>query len=63
MVQAAGGGVMVGEIFSWNTLGTLVPIEHRFNTTAYLSIVVVHVHSFRTTVYDSLIHALKQFIS
>ncbi len=62
MVQAA-GGVMVWGIFSWHTLGTLVPIEHRFNTTAYLNIVDVHVHSFRTTVYDSLIHALKQFIS
>ncbi len=62
MVQA-GGGVMVGGIFSWNTLGTLVPIEHRFNTTAYLSIVADHVHPFMTTVYDSLIYALKQFIS
>ncbi len=62
MVQAA-GGVMVGGIFSWHTLGTLVPIEHRLNATAYLSIVVVHVHSFRTTVYDSLTHALKLFIS
>ncbi len=40
-VQAAGGdgGVMVWGIFSWHTLGPLVPIEHRFNATAYLSIV------------------------
>ncbi len=38
-VQAAGGGVMVWGIFSWHTLGPLVPIEHRLNTTAYLSIV------------------------
>ena len=32
-VQAGGGGVMVWGIFSWQTLGTLVPIEHRLNTT------------------------------
>ncbi len=30
MVQAADGGVMVWGIFSWNTLGPLVPIEHYF---------------------------------
>ncbi len=29
MVQAAGGGVMVWGIFSWHSLGPLVPIEHR----------------------------------
>ncbi len=47
-VQAAGGGVMVGGYF----LGTLciVPIEHRLNATAYLSIVADHVHPFMTTV-------------
>ncbi len=38
-VQAGGGGVMVWGIFSWHTLGPLVPIEHCVNTTAYLSIV------------------------
>ncbi len=53
-VQAAGGGVMVWGIFSWHTLGLLVPIEHRLNTTAYLSIVVDHVHPFMTTVYHLL---------
>ncbi len=37
-VQAGGGGVMVWGIFSWHTLGPLVPIEHRLNATAYLSI-------------------------
>ncbi len=51
-VQAAGGGVMWG-IFSWHTLGPLVPIEHCLNTTAYLSIVSDHVHPFMTTVYTS----------
>ncbi len=35
-VQAGGGGVMVWGIFSF---GPLVPIEHRLNTTASLSIV------------------------
>ncbi len=52
MVQA-GGGVMVWGIFSWHTLSPLVPIEHRLNATAYLSIVADHVHPFMTTVYSS----------
>ncbi len=29
-VQGGGGGVMVWGIFSWHTLGPLVPIQHRF---------------------------------
>ncbi len=53
MVQAGGGGVMVWGIFSWHTLGPLVPIEHCSNTTVYLSIVADHVHLFMTTVYPS----------
>ncbi len=52
-VQAGGGGVMVWGIFSWHTLGPLVPIEHCLNATAYLSIVADHVHLFMTTVYPS----------
>ncbi len=53
-VQAGGGGVMLWGIFVWHTLGPLVPIEHRLNTTtAYLSIVADHVHPFMTTVYPS----------
>ncbi len=52
-VQAGGGGVMVCGIFSWYTLGPLVPIEHRLNTTDYPSIVAAHVHPFMTTVYPS----------
>ncbi len=52
-VQAAGGSLMVWKIFSWHTLGPLVPIEHRLNATAYLSIVADHVHPFMTTVYPS----------
>ncbi len=47
------GGVKVCGIFSWHTLGPLVPIEHRLNATAYLSIVADHVHSFMTSVYPS----------
>ncbi len=49
----AGGGVMVWGIFSWHTLGPLVPIEHCLNATAFLSIVADHVHPFMTTVYPS----------
>ncbi|KAK0143178.1 Transposable element Tcb2 transposase [Merluccius polli] len=52
-VQAGGGGVMVWGIFSWHTLGLLVPIEHRVKATDYLSIVADHVHPFMTTVYPS----------
>ncbi len=52
-VQAGAGGVMVWGIFSWHALDPLVPIEHRLNTTAYLSIVADHVHAFMTTVYPS----------
>ncbi len=33
-----GGGVIVWGVYSWHTLGPLVPIEHCLNTTAYLSI-------------------------
>ncbi len=43
-VQAGGGGVTVWGIFSWHTLGPLVPIEHRLNATAYLNIVADHVY-------------------
>ncbi len=52
-VQAGGGGVMVWGIYSWDTLGPLVPVEHCLNATAYLSIVADHVHPFMTTVYPS----------
>ncbi len=54
-VQAGdgGGGVMVWGIFSWHTLDPLVPIDHRLNTTVYLSIVADHVHPFMTTVSPS----------
>uniref|UniRef100_A0AAY5JZ80 Transposase Tc1-like domain-containing protein n=1 Tax=Esox lucius TaxID=8010 RepID=A0AAY5JZ80_ESOLU len=54
-VQAGGGGggVMVWGMFSWHTLGPLVPIGHRLNAKAYLSIVFDHVHPFMTTMYPS----------
>ncbi len=45
-----------GGIFSWHTLGPLVPIEHRLNATVYLSIVAEHVHLFITTVYHLLMY-------
>ncbi len=46
-----GGGVIVWGIFSWYTLGTLVPIEHLLNATAYRSIVTDHVYPYMTTLY------------
>jgi len=45
-VQAGGGGVMVWGMFSWHTLGPLVPIGHRLNPSAYMNIVSCHVHPF-----------------
>ncbi len=48
--------VVVWGIFSWHTLGPLGPIEHRLNTTVYLSIVDDHVHPFMTTVYHLLMY-------
>jgi len=48
-VQAGGGGVMVWGMFSWHTLGPLVPIGHRLK----LSIVSDHVHPFMATMYPS----------
>ncbi len=39
-------------VFSWHTLGSLVPTEHRVNATAYPSIVADHVHPFMNTVYS-----------
>jgi len=50
-VQAGGVGVMEWGMFSWHTLGPLVPIGHRLNATAYLSIVSDHVHPFMATMY------------
>ncbi len=53
MFQAGGGSIMLCGIFSWHTLGPLVPIEHRLNAIADLSIVAGYVHPFITTVYTS----------
>ncbi len=47
---------MVWGIFSWHTLGPLVPIEHRLNATVYLSIVSDHVHPFMTTASHLLMY-------
>ncbi len=54
--------VVVWGIFSWHTLGPLVPIEHRLIATAYLSIVADHVHPFMTTVYTYLLMAISSRI-
>ncbi len=40
-------------MFSWHTLGPLVPIGHCLNAMAYLSIVSDHVHPFMATMYPS----------
>jgi len=41
--------VMVFGMFSWHTLGPLVPIGHCINATAYPT----HVHPFMVTMYPS----------
>jgi len=43
--------VYICYIFSWHTLGLLIPIEHHLNTTVYPNIVADHVHLFMTTVW------------
>lgn len=51
MVQAGIGGVMVWLVFSWHTLGPLVPSKLCFEIAiAHLSIVADHVHPFVDTV-------------
>lgn len=47
-VPAAAAGVMEWEIFSWHTLGLLVPTEHHLNAKVYLGIVADHDHSVPT---------------
>ena len=53
-VQACGGGVMVWGMFSCQTLGPLIPINHGLNATSYQSIVGDHVHPFMATIYHLL---------
>ncbi len=48
--NGVGGGIFLAHF------GPLVPIEHRLNTTVYLSIVADHVHPFMTTVYHLLMY-------
>lgn len=44
-------------MFSWHTLGPLIPTEHCVNATAYLSIAADHMHQFMATVDLDLIMA------
>lgn len=41
--QATTGDVIVSSIYSWHTLGTLVPIRHYLNITGYLRTLADHV--------------------
>ena len=50
-VQAGGSGVMVWGMFSWHTLGPLLPINHCLIASAYVSVVADHVHPFMATMY------------
>jgi len=58
-VHAGGGGVMVWGMFSWHTSGPLVPIGHRLNATAYLSIVSDHAHPLMATSSRIMHHVTK----
>jgi len=51
IVQAGGGGVW--GMFTWYTLGPLVPIGHCLNATAYPSNVSDHAHHIMATMYPS----------
>jgi len=64
-VQAGGGGVMVRGMFSWHTLGPLMPIGHCLNATGYLSIVSDHFHPFTATMYPSSngVHGSRNYSS
>ncbi len=57
----AGGGLMVWGIFSWHTLGPLVPIEHRLNATAYRSIVAEYCLLMATS--SRIMHHVKKLKS
>jgi len=48
--------------FFWHTLGPLVPIEHRLNAAAYLSIAADHVHPFMSTVHHLLMAASSRIM-
>lgn len=48
-VQAIGGGVIAWAMFSWHTLGSLVPIIHQ------LHIAADHLHPFMATIYHLLV--------
>jgi len=56
MVQAGVEGVMVWGIFSWHTLGPLVPTEHRLNTTAYL-IIIADLYDYSVAIFWRLLPA------
>ncbi len=43
MVQAGCGGIMVWGVFSWHTLGLLVPIEHCLNATAWVLLLTMSI--------------------
>jgi len=63
-VQAAGGGVMEWGMFSWHTVGPLVPIGARLYGTAYLSIVSFTLwppctHSLMATYSRIMHHGIK----
>ncbi len=52
-----------GGYFLGHTLGPLVPIDHRFNTTAYLSVVADHVHSLYDYSVPSSNGSFQQYIA
>uniref|UniRef100_A0A8C7TKJ0 Uncharacterized protein n=1 Tax=Oncorhynchus mykiss TaxID=8022 RepID=A0A8C7TKJ0_ONCMY len=44
-VQAGGGGVMVWGMFSWQTLGSLIPIDTSLYATAHLNMLAENLAS------------------
>lgn len=51
--QAGGGGIMVWAMFSWGTLGPIIPIEQSLTSVRYLNMVADQVHPFMATVFPA----------
>nr|KAF6360109.1 hypothetical protein mMyoMyo1_011067 [Myotis myotis] len=52
-LQAGGGSVMVWGMFSWHDLGSLIHVEQRLTSTAYLSIIADQVHPIMLMAYPN----------
>ena len=54
-IRAAAVGVMVWGMYSWYTLGNMIPINHRLITTAYMTVPADHLFPFMVTIYHDTV--------